>query len=141
MELSSGNFKEKNPFRVPDGYFDHLPEQVMGRIRKGEGKETVRVVPLRRKIHYAAAVAAAVVILLGGYLFLQQQSTPRSEGGPDKNVMAFVLTDEMDEQILWDYLEQEGIAADTLQQPEEESMIIDYLLQEGVDESLLAELY
>jgi len=111
----------------------------MERIRKEE-KSAVRVVPFRRKMYYAAAVAAAVVILLGGYLLLQRGAVGSGEM-PDKNVMAFVMSDEVDEQILWDYLEQEHMVPDTLRQPEEESMIINYLMQEGVDESLLAELY
>jgi low affinity Fe/Cu permease len=130
----------EDPFRVPDGYFEHFPERVMEKIRAGEDKTVPRMVPFHRKgMYYAAAVIAAVVILTGGYLFLQRQGAP--DVSVRNNVTTFVMTSEIDEQMLMEFMEQENIIADTLPVISEEDSIIDYLVQEGVDESLLAELY
>ena len=65
-------FGKQNPFKVPDGYFDHLTEKIMENLPEQE----VRVIDIRsrqtlwqkmplRKI----AAAVAVVVLLGGGSF------------------------------------------------------------------------
>ena len=65
-------FGKENPFKVPDGYFDHLTERIMENLPEQE----VRVIDIRcrqtfwqklplRKI----AAAVAVVALLGGGSF------------------------------------------------------------------------
>lgn len=65
-------FGKQNPFKVPDGYFDHLTEKIMENLPEQE----VRVIDIRsrqtlwqkmplRKIAAAVAVAA----LLGGGTF------------------------------------------------------------------------
>lgn len=65
-------FGKENPFKVPDGYFDHLTEKIMENLPEQE----VRVIDIRsrqtlwqkmplRKI----AAAVAVVALLGGGSF------------------------------------------------------------------------
>lgn len=69
-------FGKENPFKVPEGYFDHLTERIMENLPEQE----VRVIDIRsrqtlwqklplRKI----AAAVAVVALLGGGSFLALQ--------------------------------------------------------------------
>ncbi len=112
----------------------------MEKVRAGENKAVPQMVVFRRKVFYAAAVIAAIVMLAGGYLILSMQDK-NADGSAGNNVTAFVIANEIDEQMLMEFMEQENIVPDTLPVVGEEDSIIDYLINEGVDESLLAELY
>ena len=77
-------FGKQNPFKVPDGYFDHLTERIMENLPEQE----IRVIDIRsrqtlwqklplRKI----AAAVAVVALLGGGSFWAWHHEGNSKGG------------------------------------------------------------
>lgn len=53
-------FGQKNPFRVPEGYFDQLAEQVMSQLPERRRKS--RLLILRPMYLAAASVVAAVVL-------------------------------------------------------------------------------
>ncbi len=62
---------KRNPFLVPDGYFDHLPEQVMASlpVRKRQAKSI-----WLRPIYYAAACACVLLIGTGIWMALPTDS-------------------------------------------------------------------
>lgn len=61
-------FGQANPFRVPEGYFDQLTQQVMSQLPERQKKS--RIVALRPWL-YAAACTVAVAVLGLTYHFHQ----------------------------------------------------------------------
>lgn len=56
---------QRNPFRVPEGYFDQLADQVMAQLPERQRKS--RVVALRPWLYAAASVVLVVVMSLTFY--------------------------------------------------------------------------
>lgn len=92
-------FGKQNPFKVPDGYFDHLTEKIMENLPEQE----VRVIDIRsrqtlwqkmplRKIAAAVAVAA----LLGGGTFwaLQHEGDSKMVAHVKKHEQKAVSSDD-----------------------------------------------
>lgn len=52
----------RNPFTVPDGYFDRLSEQVICKIQTDGNRQTSMVRHLRPLLYAAACIALAVAI-------------------------------------------------------------------------------
>ncbi len=52
---------KKNPFEVPEGYFDSLEDRIMDRI--SSEKEDTREIQLRPWVAYAAAAAIALLVI------------------------------------------------------------------------------
>lgn len=61
---------KRNPFLVPDGYFDQFPEQFMNSLPKRQPK--AKSIWLR-PIFYAAASICALLICTGAYLALSEE--------------------------------------------------------------------
>ena len=66
--FSLESLRDQNPFRVPDGYFDELPQRISARIEAN---------PIRtktRRLHPGVFAAAASVVLLLGLVVLMPSS-------------------------------------------------------------------
>ena len=63
---------KRNPFLVPDGYFDHLPEQFMNTLP--ERKPRAKSVWLR-PVFYAAASICALLICTGVWFSFSEESS------------------------------------------------------------------
>ena len=140
MDLPDGYNEKKDIFRVPDGYFDHLPGRVMERVRKEGVSGSTAVVPLRQRVSRLLVAAAAVVLLfiVSYSLLRRERNVPDNKAG--NGVTAYVWSGDVDEQTLYEFLEREDILPEACPASDEDA-VIDYLVSEGVDESLLAELY
>lgn len=73
---------QKNPFTVPEGYFDQLTSQVMSQLP--ERRQKSRVVQLR-KWFYAAACVTAVAVMGLTYHFHQQADDQAVVASVDSN--------------------------------------------------------
>lgn len=90
--------KGKNPFLVPEGYFDNLPDRVMSHIRE-DGQHSL--LKRRHKSRFFIRLTAAAVLTgffsLAG-LMIYEQSHPLSnqqEGSPLTSLQEIEYTDEL----------------------------------------------
>lgn len=67
------DYKKRTPFKVPDGYFENLADNIMKKLPQEPRKDThrPRVIPLAKHIHhirYAATIA--IVFFLSTMIFV-----------------------------------------------------------------------
>ena len=66
---------KSNPFSVPHGYFDLLPQQIDQKIVKGTHR-----IPFTRTVRFQLAYAASIILFLGlGYGLLHLITSDRSD--------------------------------------------------------------
>lgn len=70
MENFDDKYKKKNPFSVPDGYFDHLTDQVMERVKEEKKPRRTSFVHILKPY-----IGLAAIFLLA--LFVVQIVLPR----------------------------------------------------------------
>ena len=64
MDNLDEKYKSKNPFTVPDGYFDTLEDRVMSQVKENEKpKQTSLLLTLKPYLGLAALFAFAMVIV------------------------------------------------------------------------------
>ena len=64
MDNLDEKYKSKNPFTVPDGYFDALEDRVMSRVKENETpKQTSLLLTLKPYLGLAALFAFAMVVV------------------------------------------------------------------------------
>ena len=69
MEKEFGRFRNHNPYKVPDGFFENITKQTLIQAHQREKNANVR------KMLVIFTTAASVIILLAfGYLFVSQQT-------------------------------------------------------------------
>ena len=107
MEKVLRDMSGKEGFRVPEGYFDRLPERVMERIRREEAPAGGRAVSLqrRKRILSLAAAAAIALLFVSGFLLLQEQRKRAADAAGTTAVTAYLMPGDFDEQTLYDFME------------------------------------
>src|ERR1035437_7018898 len=106
-DFSIESLKDQNPFRVPDGYFDALPQIIINRIEANPVK-----IKSRRMHPGVFAAAASVVLLLGLALvmrtsiFNENSTEMQLSSIPDTHIVSHldsaITNGELDEPILMD---------------------------------------
>lgn len=86
----------RNPFVVPEGYFEGFTEKMMARLKaESESTESQQAIvvklPFWKRAMRYAAVAAAVVVMIGGGLFYTMRST-----SGDSSAQLAAQTDQLD---------------------------------------------
>ena len=88
----------KNPFLVPEGYFDNLPDRVMSHIRE-EGQHSI--LKRRHKSRFFIRLTAAAVLTgffsLAGLMIYEQRHplSNQQEGSPLTSLQEIEYTDEL----------------------------------------------
>ncbi len=106
----------RNPFQMPDGYFENFTDRLMARIAEEEKKEPERVVaktismtPWRKMMRYAAAVVVVAGCLGGGALLYNRLQTADSLLVAD--AMDFTWDDEtLDDALDYEMVDSKQIA-------------------------------
>lgn len=70
---------KRNPFRVPDGYFDGLAAQIMQSLPEQQPKRRAKSVFMRPVFYAAASVCA---LLVAGAAWMWHPSSEASSAGP-----------------------------------------------------------
>jgi len=160
---TNGNFEKihgdnlrKNPFTVPEGYFDTLPVEIMKKVEKKPSDPGI--FQLREFfIHSGRAVAASVVFLIGislFYWFNKPEVPTQYTGLPEITAEEIIASEVLQESILYDEAIEEAIIeyAETedslstvliteLKGDTDLELILDYLSEEDLNNEELAMLY
>lgn len=132
-----------NPFKVPDGYFDELPANVISKIAEQKKEKAGSIIKLfRPQIAIAASVVCIGLIAASQLLFnSSQNSTIETNTSTDFFAQ---LSDEdlgmLEENVLPENLTAEILTTDEIpfDELQDEEAIIDYLIQNNVDVHIIA---
>jgi len=140
-EQEFSGLKKENPFRVPDNYFDNLPEKIKANIH---AREKAVIKPVTSIIDYIKPHLALAAAILGfaliGYTgfryFINRNSDSQISNQEIAEYMDFYSND-VDNALIMELLEeQEQQPVKTDDDLSEE--IIDYLLNENIDIYIIA---
>ncbi len=95
-----------NPFKVPDGYFGRLQQDIMAKLPEQQSAVKIKLAPRFGFMHKAVAVAASVCLLFGGaalYMFNtgMEQSLVADSSIDDMQELLYAA-DEVSEYIMLD---------------------------------------
>lgn len=136
------------PFKVPDGYFDTLPEQMLAKCKESD-KVVVRAF-YNRPMFRAMAAAAAILIVAFVINFMLIDAPAETESYTDYTLQEvyeynFSNLAELEEAYLLSFIEDETIEELFLEETNEVDIsdedIIDYLLAENHIEYLIINDY
>ena len=153
MKLNN-EIKNKNPFKVPEGYFDTLTEKTMSAIRENDRKDlsvagdekAAKKIRLRPYLALAAAIAgfALVTTLM---VRIVRNDSPATVKSDEYSLFADLAAEEIDIYMIEDELrktEQGGESARFQEAFLENEIstddIIDYLTREDIDINDIYEL-
>lgn len=130
--------ERKNPFSVPDGYFEKVTEDLLQSAKSvtPPDRERKLLTIIRPHLTLAAAMIALVVVTYTGLrLLLPGMHT----GGIDKDSIAEYITQEVDQEVIIEQIvELEQV---TTQSDLPHNEIVEYLVENGIDISAIIENY
>lgn len=132
------SFNKENPFRVPENYFEELPEKIFENILASE-KTPVRIKPvfgLKKSLAIAAAIAGLIFLTYSGYYLINKSDN-------DQNQIAYI-NDTTDAE--YSFVDENNIVdaiSNVISENEEVEGddIVNYLVEDDIDENLIAEAY
>ena len=133
---------DRKNFRVPEGYFDSLPDRIKESVREAEATRAHAGHRFTIPIHTLIATAAAVIAFaMIGYFYIQSlRSAGHFPADTSAGVVLDIMPGDISEEVLYDFIKEEGISTGLSRtEGKNAEAIINYLVDEGVDETLLAQ--
>lgn len=127
---------KKNPFSLPEGYFESLPDKVMKQINEmpeQEVKTPVKII-LRRQLAIAAAFIGFFLVSYTLVLLLNKSNENKKQEIVQTLSYDDVLLQQVNEVDLMEAIYEE----EQPQQPNEKQ-IEDYLINDGIHESVVTD--
>jgi hypothetical protein len=131
--------KNKNPFKVPEGYFETLTDRIMSAIKESSNEEEknedkrVRKFTLRPYLALAAAILGFAMIATF-MIRMITGPTKNSTAGMVNELYTELAVEDLDIYLLESELNQTGMTeTPALDETVSSEAIIDYLMQENVD--------
>jgi len=128
-DLNSELGIQKNPFRVPQNYFDELEEKIQLHIHQKHSQ--TKFIPL---LNSKLAIAASIILMLGfTILFVNKPSTSTADLS-FQEIDSLIETNSylISEEALISYIEDENLDLFLSEKTADED-IIDYLSEENLD--------
>ncbi len=152
-------YSKRNPFSVPEGYFDQLPDKIINRINKKDKKINYLYLP-GTKVIYAAAAIIIIALVLGSVLIYTSSDKSLNNNYTDNYytdsyIMQPEFINQFSEEELISALLNEASSKEDLvlfnelyeknneeinSTNKEENVIIDYLLEDDITNDILYEL-
>lgn len=129
---------------IPDGYFDHLPNRLLDRLKEQDNEPSLGMSNIRYMFRrYAMPLAAVFILLLTSvFIFRNQLQTDSTLINEDEWISYYIENiDEVDDDVLLSLIEEETLNAFEL---EIDNETIDYFLNENIDDfddELLEDLF
>lgn len=134
---NSDNLNKKNPFRVPENYFDNFSERLFEKIEKHEvvKEKSFSWIVFKSQFAMAASIIGFALLAYGAYYLISDKT-------PISNTIATIhdTTDAEYSFVNEDYI-IEALSSSTIKPIIEGDDIISYLVENDVDENLIAEAY
>ena len=131
---------KKNPFRVPEDYFDTLADRTMAAIREQEPVKPGRVVNLRPFLALAAAILG-FAILAAAMVRLISSDRPGGATESGTSLYAELAAEEIDMYMLENELSiTEAVNTELTEEAVPSEAIIEYLMNEDIDLNEIYEL-
>ena len=131
---------KKNPFRVPEDYFDTLADRTMAAIREEEPVKQGRVINLRPFLALAAAILG-FAILAAAMVRLISSDRPGGATESGTSLYAELAAEEIDMYMLENELSiTEAVNTELTEEAVPSEAIIEYLMNEDIDLNEIYEL-
>jgi hypothetical protein len=127
----------KNPFTVPDGYFDSLPSRVQDYCKdyKSNDPQIKWLFTVKSQLAIAAGFCLLILIAFSGFYFIQQNGKTNYYEKVDYIKIVLESGTEFDEIQLYEAFIN-GVKKDTLKNSVNDELI-DYLLIDNIDNGIL----
>ncbi len=137
-EENNNLFNRENPFRIPDNYFDTLPDKIFSKIFQPESK------PLKPKVYINWTKQIAVAAAVAGIIFMSYSGYRLLNNSDNNKQQVAQIIDTTD--AVYSFVDENNIVeamttVKTTSEKVEGDDIINYLVEDDVDENLIADAY